>query len=143
MKRFRTRRARRAFTLLELLLVMAILVVLATLSGVAVMRMRAGALSRAARIQISTMEDQCKAFELNTGQPPTSLKDLYERPSGMNESLWGGPYLDPPMPMDPWGKDYLFAYDQRTEQYRISSAGKDGQSGTPDDIPTPGNQGGG
>lgn len=126
---------RSGFTLLELLLVMAILVVLAGASGFAILQMRTGAMSKAAYVQIETMEDACKMYKLSVGSFPRTLDDLYQLPSGMNQATWGGPYLEDPVPLDPWNNKYLYTPDEVNERVTIISVGKDGQQGTADDIP--------
>jgi general secretion pathway protein G len=55
----------------------------------------------------------------------------------MTKSQWGGPYLDDPVPMDPWGNAYKFAADELNDRVTITSSGKDRQSGTEDDVPEP------
>ena len=126
---------RQGFTLLELLLVMAILVVLAGASGFAILQMRTGAMSKAAYVETVNLSDMCKAYKLSVGRFPNTLEDLYTLPSGMNNALWGGPYLDKPVPLDPWGRAYDYVPDEVNERVTITSAGKDGQVGTQDDIP--------
>ena len=129
------RNRRQAFTLLELLLVMAILVVLAGLAGFSVISMQKGALSKAAYIQVQNLEDQCKAYKLNVGTFPAKLDDLHILPSGMEQFKWGGPYLEDPVPMDPWGQPYKYNRDEQNDRVSIVSAGPDLQAGTQDDIP--------
>lgn len=129
------RKRRKGFTLLELLLVMAILVVLASLAGFSVMSMQANAYSQAAYIQIQNLEDQCKAFKLHVGTYPNTLDDLHLMPSGMTKLRWGGPYLEDPVPMDPWNREYQYTPDEQNERVTIMSFGKDGTAGTDDDIP--------
>ncbi len=126
---------RQGFTLLELLLVMAILVVLAGASGFAILQMREGANTKAAYLEIDTLEQMCKAYNLSVGRFPTTLNDLYTLPSGMNQAMWGGPYLDKPVPKDPWQQEYNYSIDNINSRVTITSAGKDGQMGTNDDIP--------
>jgi general secretion pathway protein G len=54
----------------------------------------------------------------------------------MNQSSWGGPYLqDKNIPKDPWQNPYKYAAKDATDEVFITSAGKDGQHGTADDIP--------
>ena len=133
--RTKSRNRRSGFTLLELLLVMAILVVLASLAGFSVLNMRSNALSRAAFIQVESFESMCKAYKLQVGMFPNSLDDLHVQPAGMTKITWGGPYLEDPVPMDPWQRPYNFTADDANERVTITSNGPDGQSGTEDDIP--------
>ena len=130
-------RARRSgFTLLELLLVMAILVILASLSTVAVLNMQSSTQSKAAFTEISTLKNACINFKLSTLAFPKKLEDLVILPAGMNQSSWGGPYLQrKDIPKDPWQNPYKFSAKDATDEVFISSAGKDGQHGTADDIP--------
>ena len=132
------RRARKGFTLLELLLVMAILVVLAGATGFAYLRMQSGALSRAAFNQIKTLERACTAYKIDVGTFPQTLDDLYTLPSGMNQAIWLGPYIDEPVPLDPWQRKYTYTADDVNDRVSIRSVGKDGQQGTQDDIPQQG-----
>jgi general secretion pathway protein G len=131
------RRRKSGFTLLELLLVMAILVVLASLSTFAILSIQGNALKRTAFLQIQTLEEACTMFKLSVGRYPTTLDELHVSPSGMTKSQWGGPYLDDPVPMDPWGNAYKFAADELNDRVTITSSGKDRQSGTEDDVPEP------
>lgn len=129
-------RHRQGFTLLELLLVMAILVILASLSTVAVLNMQGNAQTKAAFTQISTLKTQCISFKLSTLSFPKKLEDLVILPAGMNQSSWGGPYLqDKNIPKDPWQNPYKYVAKDATDEVFITSAGKDGQHGTADDIP--------
>ena len=135
-KRRMKNRNRQGFTLLELLLVMAILVILASLSTVAVLSMQSNAQSKAAFTQISTLKTQCINYKLSTLSFPKKLEDLVVLPAGMNQSRWGGPYLqDKNIPKDPWQNPYKYAAKDATDEVFISSAGKDQQHGTADDIP--------
>lgn len=133
--RTRRPRTRKGFTLLELLLVMAILIVLAGLAGFSVLGMQKRAYSNAAQLQIENFESMCKAYRLNTGSFPQKLDDLHVLPSGMNRSLWGGPYLEEPVPLDPWQMKYEYVIDTQNDRVVIRSNGPDKQKGTPDDIP--------
>ena len=129
-------RHRQGFTLLELLLVMAILVILASLSTVAVLSMQSNAQSKAAFTQISTLKTQCINYKLSTLTFPKKLDDLVRLPAGMTQANWGGPYLqDKNIPKDPWQNPYKYAAKEATDEVFISSAGKDQQHGTADDIP--------
>ena len=135
-KRRMRNRHRQGFTLLELLLVMAILVILASLSTVAVLNMQGNAQSKAAFTQISTLKTQCISYKLATLSFPKKLEDLVILPAGMSQANWGGPYLqDKNIPKDPWQNPYKYSAREATDEVFISSAGKDQQHGTADDIP--------
>jgi general secretion pathway protein G len=72
-------------------------------------------------------------YEMDMGQYPESLDYLRNRPAG-GES-WRGPYLKK-KPMDPWNKPYIYKSpgDHNQDSYDLFSAGRDGQSGTADDV---------
>ena len=125
------------FTLLELLLVMAILVVLASLSGFAIIGMQRNALTKAAFIEIQSLEDACTAYRLNVGTFPQKLDDLYTPPNGLSRTQWGGPFLEKAIKADPWQRAYTYAADEAQGKVIIRSAGPDGQAGTEDDVPDP------
>jgi len=133
----RLRAARRkGFTLLELLLVMAILVILASLSTVAVLSMQNSSQNKAAFAEINTLKTQCINYKLSTLTFPNKLEDLIALPAGMNRTEWGGPYLSgDSIPKDPWQRAYKYSAKNETDEVFITSAGKDGQHGTLDDIP--------
>lgn len=125
------------FTLLELLLVMAILVVLASLSTFAVLNLKKTSLQKTALLEISTLEQACKMYKLNVNSFPATLDDLYNAPTGLSRTQWGGPYLDKPVSNDPWQRPYNYGTDEANDRVIITSSGPDGQSGTEDDVPDP------
>lgn len=129
-------RRRSGFTLLELLLVMAILVILAGLSTVAVLNIQGNSQSRAAFAQIKILKNACTMYKLNGNPYPKTLENLIVLPPGMNAATWGGPYLEGnSIPLDPWQNPYKYSANDAAQQITITSAGKDGQHGTADDIP--------
>jgi len=128
------------FTLLELLLVMAILVVLASLSTFAILSLQSNALQKAAFMDITNMTDACKMYKLQVGSFPQKLDDLHVNPNGLSRTQWGGPYLDKPVAADPWQRPYVYTPNDANNTVDIRSAGPDGQNGTEDDVPDPGNQ---
>ena len=130
------RQRRSGFTLLELLLVMAILVILASLSTVAVLNLQSSSQSRAAFAQIKILKNACTMYKLNGNPYPKTLDNLINIPTGMNSATWGGPYLEGnSIPLDPWQNPFKYSANDAAQQVSISSAGKDGQHGTSDDIP--------
>ena len=134
----RNRRARRrAFTLVEVLLVLAILVMIGGIAATSVFRSFSKAKVNTAKATIEALESPIELFMIDIGQPPTTqqgLQALRTAPPDLPDpSAWNGPYLKKEVPKDPWGNDYIYEY-LGNGQYRITSAGPDGQVGTPDDI---------
>ncbi len=129
------RRNRSGFTLMEVLLVMAILVVMASLVTFAYLTIQKNTSQDAAFNQASLMASACKQFKLNTGRFPQKLEDLIALPQGMNNRQWKGPYLEAQqIPMDPWGNEYMYSFDQANNRVTIISYGPDGVQGGDDDI---------
>jgi general secretion pathway protein G len=85
---------------------------------------------KAARAQIDALEKALDQYRLDVGKYPSSeqgLVALNTAPS--NEPKWAGPYLKKSVPLDPWGKVYLYKYPGEHNEYDLLSFGKDGQSG--------------
>jgi len=115
---------------------MAILVILASLSTVAVLNIQGSSQSKAAFAQIKILKQACTMYKLNGNPYPKSLDNLITLPPGMNAATWGGPYLDGnSIPLDPWQNPFKYSANDAAQKVFISSAGKDGQHGTADDIP--------
>ena len=55
------------------------------------------------------------------------MKALREKPSGMEN--WKGPYLPKEIPVDPWGKAYLYKSPGENGDYDLISYGLDGAPG--------------
>ncbi len=136
----RCRDQRKGFTLMELLLVMAILVIMASMVTFAFLNIQKNAQSDATLSQINTLKNACTSYKLQVGRFPNSLDDLFIQPAGMSTRQWRGPYLQEAVPMDPWGNDYSYTADEANNRVFISSAGPDGQTGSPDDVPEPNTQ---
>lgn len=89
----------------------------------------------AALKQIKTLSNACKLYKLQIGNFPESLEDLVVQPQGMSVVTWGGPYMNgTEVPLDPWQNAYKYSAKEATNQVLISSAGRDSQHGTSDDI---------
>ena len=46
-----------------------------------------------------------------------------------NEAKWSGPYLRKDIPLDPWGRAYVYKFPGEKGDYDLFSYGKDGQPG--------------
>ncbi len=136
----RARRRRGGFTLIEVLLVLVILVVLASLAVMAYGPVQRRANIDAARSQIGLFQTPLDMYQLSIGVYPTTgqgLDALRSPPPDLaNPAKWDGPYLDSPVPLDPWGFPYQYACPgtYNPDKYDVWSVGPDGASGTEDDI---------
>jgi general secretion pathway protein G len=85
----------------------------------------------AARVQINNFMTALGAYKLDTGVfPPTEqgLQALRVRPE--NSTLWAGPYLPQDVPMDPWGRPYLYKFPgDHGDEPDLICLGSDGQPG--------------
>ncbi|HRE82165.1 MAG TPA: type II secretion system major pseudopilin GspG [Opitutaceae bacterium] len=130
-------RSQRAFTLVELLLVLVILGTLAALVLPKFTGRTEQARITAAQTQIATFSTALDAFEVDTGAYPlgaNGLQSLVVAPGDV--SGWRGPYLKSDIPLDPWGRPYIYEFPGKNNPsgYDLRSAGPDGQPNTGDDI---------
>jgi general secretion pathway protein G len=93
------RSSRRAFTLLEVLVVVAIIVMLAGVGSFYVYQRYEDAKLSGAKIGAKKLAASVEAYKLREGNPPASLQDLTQPPTGT-------PFATPEELLDPWGKRY-------------------------------------
>lgn len=118
------------FTLLELLVVMVIIGLLAGYVGPRYFGQIGKSETKLARVQIDALEKAIDQYRLDTGRfPPqeVGLAALVERPT--NEPKWAGPYLKKGVPLDPWGRPYIYKIPGQRGDYELVSYGKDGRQG--------------
>ena len=136
-RRVRGRSRRAGFTLIELLLV---LVILAVLAAVVVPRFTGRseqARIAAAKSDIAVIELQLDNFEIDAGRFPTTeegLGALITPPQQVRD--WKGPYFKKGMPIDPWGRPYVYRFpgQYNTTGVDVYSYGPDGNEGGGDDV---------
>ena len=118
------------FTLLELLVVVAIIGVLVGYVAPRYFGQIGKSEINTAKAQIDALEKALDQYRLDTGRYPSTelgLKALVERPQ--NEPKWNGPYLKKAVPLDPWGKPYVYRAPGEKDDFDLVSYGKDGAPG--------------
>ena len=126
---------RSGFTLIELLVVITVIAILAGLVAPMVFRNVGDAKVSAARAQLELFALALDQYRLDNDYYPSTaqgLGALRERPAGDPEARnWRGPYLRKALPLDPWGRAYVFVSPGTVnpENYDLLSYGRDGQPG--------------
>jgi general secretion pathway protein G len=123
-------RPTQGFTLLELLVVMVIIGLLAGFVAPRYFAQVGKSQVKVARAQIDALDKALDSYRLDVGRYPTSeegLQALSVAPS--NESNWAGPYLKKGVPLDPWGRPYIYVQPGTHGDFDLLSYGKDGKEG--------------
>lgn len=130
---------RDGFTLLELIIVIAIIAVLAAIVAPAVFRNVGDAKNAAAKSQIEMLSTALAAYRLDNDMypvPEQGLAALRQLPvAGEAPRNWRGPYLSQDVPLDPWGRPYVFVSPGKVNptSFDLYSLGRDGKAGGTDE----------
>ena len=126
---------RGGFTLIEILVVITVIAILASLVSPMVFRNVGDAKATAARAQIEIFGLALDAYRLDNDYYPATaqgLAALNKVPTGEPAVRnWRGPYLRKGVPLDPWGRDYLYRSpgDTNSAGYDLLTLGRDGRPG--------------
>lgn len=127
---FKRQALAKGFTLLELLVVVVIIGLLAGFVAPRYFSQVGKSELQVAKAQIDALEKALDQYRLDTRKYPSTeqgLKALTERP--LNEPQWSGPYLRKDVPLDPWGRPYIYRQPGTKGDFDLVSYGKDGQPG--------------
>lgn len=128
-------RRRSGFTLLELVVVIIVLGLLAGIVAPQIIGRLSEAKSTTARTQIELLSVALDGYRLDNGSYPTTdqgLAALREKPTRAPvPANWRGPYLRKAVPLDPWGRPYLYKApgERNAGAFDLESLGRDGKVG--------------
>ena len=128
-------RSRTAFTLIELLVVIAIIATLAAVVAPAVLGNVGEARKATVISQLEILALALDSYRLDNDEYPDTnqgLDALRVLPvAGTPPRNWKGPYLRQAVPLDPWGRPYVYNAPgvANPAAYDLYSLGKDGKVG--------------
>jgi len=123
------------FTLIEILVVITVIGLLAALVGPRILGRVSEAKTATAKAQVELLSTALDNYRLDNGGYPSTeqgLVALQEKPT--REPIpanWRGPYLKRNIPLDPWGRPYIYRSpgEHDPNGNDLSTLGKDGQPG--------------
>jgi general secretion pathway protein G len=128
----RAKKSECGVTLIEMLVVVVIIGLFVGLVSVNMFKKADEAKRTAAHAQIANFTQALGLYKLDTGSFPTTeqgLQALRVKPEAATNN-WSGPYLPQDIPMDPWGRPYLYKYPgEHGDEPDVMSLGADGQPG--------------
>lgn len=116
-------------------MVIAVIAVLASLVAPNVLRHVGSAKDATARSQIELLGAALDAYRIDNSRYPTTdqtLSALMTAPATEPRTAnWRGPYLRKEVPLDPWGRAYVYRSPARESRggYDLLSYGADGREG--------------
>ena len=124
----------KGFTLIEILVVIVVIAMLAGLVGPMVFRNVGDAKVTAAKAQLELFGLALEQYRLDNDVYPTTaqgLDALRTAPQAEPARNWRGPYLRKAIPLDPWGRAYIYRSPGQKDvnSYDLYSFGRDGREG--------------
>ncbi|HEX8696813.1 MAG TPA: type II secretion system major pseudopilin GspG [Longimicrobium sp.] len=135
MRNMKRVRGTAGFTLVEILVVIIVIAVLATLVAPNVFQHVGRAKDSTARAQLEMLSAAIDAYRLDNDQYPTTEQGLAALRTKPNVDPlprdWRGPYLKRDVPLDPWGRPYLYRAPgtANPDGYDLLTLGRDGREG--------------
>ena len=123
-------RKQRGFTLLELLVVIVIIGLLAGYVAPRYFSQVGRSEIQVARAQIESLEKALDQYRLDMRRYPSTeegLQALIAKPA--EAQAWSGPYLKKAVPLDPWGRPYVYRTPGQKGEFELVSYGRDGRPG--------------
>lgn len=127
------------FTLIEVLVVIVVIGMLAALVAPNVFRHVGASREATARSQIELLGSALDTYRLDNDVYPTTqqgLDALRNQPRAEPRPRnWRGPYLRKDVPLDPWGRPYIYRNPGTVNptSYDLLSYGRDGREGGTDE----------
>ena len=133
-RRERRGRRTRGFTLIELLVTIAIIATLAAIVAPSLFGNIGQARRGTAKSQIQILSLALDSYRLDNEVFPTTqqgLESLRTVPPADPPPNWKGPYLRQIVPLDPWGRPYVYVAPgvANPNGYDLYTFGKDGKAG--------------
>jgi general secretion pathway protein G len=119
----------RGFTLIELLVVMVIIGLLAALVAPRLFPKLGKGKQSAAKAQIELLGQALDQYRLDVGSYPSTQEGLNALVASPGVEKWEGPYLKKGVPLDPWGKPYIYQSPGTHGEYDLYSYGRDNKPG--------------
>ena len=128
-------RQRDGFTLMELMVVLIVIGLLAGLVAPQIIGRVGDARVTTANAQIAMLGVALENYRLDNGAYPTTeqgLAALRKRPTNPPvPTNWKGPYLKKDVPLDPWGRAYIYRTPAKDDStgFELVTLGRDGRPG--------------
>jgi general secretion pathway protein G len=135
-KKRRTRKRKKAFTMVELMAMLIIIGLLATLVVTRVATKIDQARVTTTKANLKSLHAAVNQFKMDTGRFPSEdigLIELIEQPSDVINYEPGGYLETTDIPKDAWGQDFIYErFPESGKPFVIKSLGADGEEGGED-----------